>query len=63
MLVSTCQGRSQSRGIGHAPTHAPIAAPWAGRQIDNSNAPLGLNKVQVDIFSFKKHCVQTPYSM
>lgn len=46
-LPLTCQGRSQSRGIGHAPTQAPIVAPCAGTQIANSNLPLGLQKFQM----------------
>lgn len=29
----TCHGLSQSSGIGQAPNHAPIIAPYAGRQI------------------------------
>jgi hypothetical protein len=40
--VPTCQGLSQSNGIGHAPNHAPMTAPWAGMHIEYSNNPLGL---------------------
>lgn len=41
----TCQGLSQSRGMGHTPNQAPITAPCAGKQIIKSMGPIGL---QVD---------------
>lgn len=40
--MSTCQGLSQSSGIGQAPNHEPIIAPYAGRMIMQSSSSIGL---------------------
>lgn len=38
----TCQGRSQSRGMGKAPVHAPTRVPTAGARRTSSRLSFGL---------------------
>jgi len=52
-LISTCQGRSQSRGIVKAPTHVPITAPCAGIQTALSTPPLGLHETPPNYYIIK----------
>lgn len=55
----TCQGRSQSSGIGQAPNQAPITAPCAGRQSINSKGPFGLREwYQTSISTHSKTLAQ-----